>query len=44
MEKKQYAEEFEARVAIEAIKGEKTANERAGHYGVYPMQIYDSVD
>ncbi|TWU50485.1 hypothetical protein B188_29170 [Candidatus Brocadiaceae bacterium B188] len=33
MERKQYNGEFKARVAIEAIKGEKTANEIAGQYG-----------
>lgn len=39
MERKQYNGEFKARVAIEAIKGEKTANELAGQYGVHPTQI-----
>ena len=39
MERKQYNGEFKARVAIEAIKGEKTANEIAGQCGVHPTQI-----
>ncbi|MEP9412227.1 MAG: transposase [Candidatus Brocadia sp.] len=30
---------FKAKVAIEAIKGEKTASELAGEYGVHPTQI-----
>jgi putative transposase len=30
---------FKAKVAIEAIKGEKTINEIAGIYGVHPNQI-----
>lgn len=39
MERKRYNAEFKAKVAIEAIKGEKTANEIAGEYGVHPTQI-----
>ena len=39
MERKQYNEEFKARIAIEAIKGERTVNEIAGEYGVHPTQI-----
>ena len=39
MVRKHYNGEFKARVAIAAIKGEKTANEIAGEYGVHPTQI-----
>ena len=39
MERKQYNGEFKARIAVEAIKGEKTANEIAGENGVHPTQI-----
>jgi len=39
MERKRYSGEFKAKVAIEAIKGEKTASEIAGEYGVHPTQI-----
>lgn len=39
MERKRYSAEFKAKVAVEAIKGEKTASEIAGEYGVHPTQI-----
>ncbi|KXK30298.1 MAG: transposase [Candidatus Brocadia sinica] len=39
MERKRYSGEFKAKVAVEAIKGEKTASEIAGEYGVHPTQI-----
>ena len=39
MERKRYSSEFKAKVAVEAIKGEKTASEIAGEYGVHPTQI-----
>ena len=31
--------EFKAKVALEAIKGQKTLNELASLYGVHPNQI-----
>ena len=37
--RKQYSKEFKVRVALEAIKGQKTANEIAAEYGVHPTQI-----
>jgi transposase-like protein len=37
--KKRYSAEEKARVAIEAIKGQKTLNELAAEYGVHPSQI-----
>ena len=36
---KQYSSEFKVKVALEAIKGQKTANEIASEYGVHPTQI-----
>lgn len=35
----EYSGEFKAKVAIEAIKGEKTASEIAGECGVHSTQI-----
>jgi len=37
--RKRYSSEIKARVALEAIKGEKTTNEIASEYGVHPTQI-----
>ncbi len=31
---------FKAQVALAALKGDKTANELAGHYGVHPTLIH----
>ena len=37
--RKKYSDEFKARVALDAIKGQKTINELASEYGVHPNQI-----
>jgi putative transposase len=37
--RKQYTTEFKARVALAAIKGERTINELAAHYEIHPNQI-----
>ncbi len=37
--RKTYSEAFKAKVAIEAIRGRKTANELASHFGVHPAAI-----
>jgi putative transposase len=37
--RKHYSNDLKARVALEAIKGQKTANEIAAEYGVHPTQI-----
>ena len=37
--RKHYNNDLKARVALEAIKGYKTANELAAEYGVHPTQI-----
>jgi transposase-like protein len=38
-QRKRYSTELKTRVALEAIKGYKTANEIAAEYGVHPTQI-----
>jgi putative transposase len=38
-ERKQYQASFKSKVALEAIKGVRTANEIATHYGVHPTQV-----
>ena len=37
--RKKYSDGFKARVALDAIKGQKTINELASEYGVHPNQI-----
>ena len=37
--RKQYSSEFQVKVALEAIKGQKTANEIASEYEVHPTQL-----
>ena len=37
--RKQHTAQFKAKVAVEAIKGEKTIAELASLYGVHPTQI-----
>ena len=39
MKRKRYSKDFKARVALEAIKGQKTANELASEYEVHVSQI-----
>ncbi len=39
MQRKRHSAEVKAKVALEAIKGQKTANEIAAEYGVHPTQI-----
>jgi len=39
MKRKRYSKEFKAKVALEAIKGQKTANEIASEYEVHVSQI-----
>ena len=38
-QRKRYSAELKTKVALEAIKGYKTANEIAAEYGVHPTQI-----
>lgn len=37
--RRRHSSEFKARVALEAIKGQKTLNELASEFGVHPVQI-----
>jgi len=37
--RKQYSSDFKARVALAAIKGDRTLNELAAHYEIHPQQI-----
>jgi len=39
MKRKQHNKEFKAKVALEALKGQKTVNEIAAEYEVHPSQI-----
>jgi transposase len=39
MKRTRYSKEFKVKVALAAIKGQKTANELAGEYGVHVSQI-----
>jgi transposase-like protein len=38
-ERKRYRGELKAKIALEAIKGQRTVNEIAGSYGVSPNQV-----
>ena len=37
--RRRHSSEFKAKVALEALKGQKTLNELATEFGVHPMQI-----
>ena len=37
--RKQYNAEFKARVAVEAVRGNKTISEISSHYEVHPNQV-----
>ena len=39
MQRKKYSAEFKAKVALEAIREQRTVNEIASEYGVHPTQI-----
>lgn len=39
MKRKQHSKEFKAKVALEALKGQKTSNEIASEFEVHPSQI-----
>ena len=38
-QRKKHSGVFKAKVALEAIKGERTLNELAGHFEVHPTQV-----
>lgn len=37
--RKRYSADFKAKVALEAVRGERTANEIASSYGLHPNQL-----
>jgi transposase-like protein len=37
--RKQYSPRFKAKLALEAIRGERTLNQLASQFGVHPVQI-----
>lgn len=37
--RRSFSAEMKARIALEAIKGQKTVQEIASHYGVHPNQV-----
>jgi putative transposase len=37
--RRQHSAEFKAKVALEALRGERTINELSAEYGVHPVQI-----
>jgi len=39
--RKRYSAEFKAKVALEALKGEKTVSELATRFGIHPNQVGD---
>jgi transposase-like protein len=39
MSRRQYSSDFKAKVALEALRGERTINELAAEFGVHPVQI-----
>ncbi len=38
-QRRSHSAEFKAKVALEAMKGERTVNEIASEYGVHPVQV-----
>lgn len=39
MQRKKFDPQFKAKVALEALKGQRTVNEIAAEYGVHPNQV-----
>jgi transposase-like protein len=38
-QRKKHSGAFKAKVALEAVKGERTLNELAGHFEIHPTQV-----
>ena len=38
-QRKQYSADLKAKIAVEAVKGQRTVQEIASHYGVHPNQV-----
>lgn len=41
VQRRRFTGEYKAKVALEAIKGQRTISEIAQHYGVHPNQVSD---
>lgn len=39
MKRRKFTKKFKAKVAVEAVKGQRTVNELAAEFGVHPSQI-----
>jgi transposase len=39
--RKQYSPQFKAKVALEAVRGEKTISELTSQYGIHPTMIHN---
>jgi transposase len=39
--RKQYSSQFKAKVALEAVRGEKTISELTSQYGIHPTMIHN---
>jgi len=38
-QRKQYSADLKAKIAVEAVKGQRTIQEIASHYSVHPNQV-----
>ena len=38
-QRKQYSADLKARIALEAVKGQRTVQEIASHYGIHPTMV-----
>jgi transposase-like protein len=38
-QRKQYSADLKAKIAVEALKGQRTIQEIASHYGIHPNQV-----
>jgi|SRR5882757_149556 transposase-like protein len=38
-QRKQYSAELKAKIAVEAVKGQRTIQEIASHYSIHPSQV-----
>ena len=43
-QRRSFSAEMKSRIALEAIKGQKTIQEIASHYGVHPNQVTNCQD
>jgi transposase-like protein len=38
-QRKQYSADLKAKIAVEAVKGQRTIREIASHYGIHPTMV-----